>query len=192
MTMKKMLVLACCFLLFAAPASARSLGGVELPETLDADGVTLNINGADVRKKFKFVSVYAGGLYLAQKASDATAIINADEPMAIAMAWIRGNTPKADVAEAWKEGFGRATGGNLASINDGFERFLAFFPEKYEKNDLFVFAYTPERGTALIYNGVEKDVIEGMEFKKALFGNWLGENPGDSSLENLKRKMLGN
>lgn len=178
-------------LFFAAPASARSLGGVELPETLDADGVTLKLNGADVRKKFKLVSVYAGGLYLAGKAADAAAVINADEPMAIAMAWIRGNTSKAEVAPAWEEGFGRATGGNLASIKDQFDRFQAFFPDKYEKNDLFVFVYTPEKGTALIYNGIEKDVVEGIEFKKALFGNWLGDNPGDSSLENLKKKMLG-
>ncbi len=37
-------------------------------------------------------------------------------------------------------------------------------------------------------NGVKKGTIEGHDFKKALFGIWLGDNPADSG---LKTGLLG-
>ena len=37
-------------------------------------------------------------------------------------------------------------------------------------------------------NGVKKGTIEGLDFKKALFGIWLGNKPAD---DDLKDGMLG-
>ena len=58
------------------------VGDVTLPNTMQLKGVDLTLNGAGMREKIIF-DLYAGGLYLQLKSSDAKRIINADETMAI-------------------------------------------------------------------------------------------------------------
>ena len=48
--------------------------------------------------------------------------------------------------------------------------------------------YTPGSGVAISKNGELKDTIEGIAFKKALFGIWLSDKPADKK---LKKAMLG-
>ena len=47
---------------------AAEVGGVNMPNTLKADGTDLVLNGAGTRTKF-FIKVYVAGLYLNQKAA---------------------------------------------------------------------------------------------------------------------------
>ena len=53
-----------------------------MPESLQTGQTQLMLNGAGIRTKF-FFDIYVGGLYLKEKSQDATAIIEANEPMAI-------------------------------------------------------------------------------------------------------------
>ena len=48
--------------------------------------------------------------------------------------------------------------------------------------------YVPEKGLAVTINGKFKGLIEGIEFKKALYAIWLGDKPASSK---LKKGMLG-
>ena len=76
-------------LLFAAsPVLARPVAGIEVAETLSAEGKTLKLNGAGIRKKF-VVKVYVGALYLEDASTDAAAIIKSDAVRVVKMTFLR-------------------------------------------------------------------------------------------------------
>ena len=64
----------------------------------------------------------------------------------------------------------------------------AFFSQEIVEGDTYDITYQTGKGVVCYKNNKELGSIEGMDFKKALFGIWLGKNPADS---NLKRGMLG-
>ena len=68
----------------SAPASALTVGDVDVPDTYSAMGQELKLNGAGTRSKW-FMDLYVGGLYVPEQVSDGEAVINADEPQAITL-----------------------------------------------------------------------------------------------------------
>ena len=59
---------------------------------------------------------------------------------------------------------------------------------KIGTKDQYTLSYKPASGTHVLKNGEEVGAIEGLEFKKALFGIWLSDKPAQNS---LKAGMLG-
>ena len=68
--MRPIAAFAALLLLVSAPALARDLDGVNIPDSLTLAGekAPVVLNGAGYRKKL-FIKVYIGALYLAQPAS---------------------------------------------------------------------------------------------------------------------------
>jgi hypothetical protein len=183
-------VFAIVFSLFltASLAGAEEIGGANLPDSLMAGNTKLILNGAGLRKKAVFIKVYAGGLYLQGKSTEAEKIIAADEPMAIRMHFIYDGVSSEKLIGAWNEGFEKATGGNLAPIKKQIDAFNALFTEEAKEGDIYDIVYTPDGGVSVTMKGVLKGTIKGLDFKKALFAIWLGDDPADSG---LKKGMLG-
>lgn len=161
------------------------VGGATLPNSVEFEGEELSLNGAGVREKF-WMDMYAGGLYLQEKSSDANAIINADEPMAIKLHMVSGMITPKRMTDAVDEGFENATDGNTSAISSEIKKFKSFFDE-IEKEDVFDLVYLPKSGVKVYKNGNELGNIKGMDFKKALFGIWLSDDPAD---DDLKEGML--
>ena len=176
-------------LLLGGMVSAKEIGGVTLTETLSAGGENLVLNGAGLRKKL-FVKVYAGGLYLKAKTTDAPAIVASDEPMAIRMHFLYGVSAKRLIG-AWNDGFKAALGKDRGSLQAKIDAFNALFQRKAEKGDIYDLIYTPGSGVALVINGENQGKVEGHDFKKAVFSIWLGEKLADGNLESVKKGMLG-
>lgn len=170
-----------------APASAVTIEGVDLPDTLTANSAELKLNGAGVRSKW-FMDLYVGGLYVPETSQDAQRIISADEPQAITLHIISGMITSDRMTSATMEGFESATDGNTAPIQSQIDAFLDVFKEEIKEGDVFELVYLPGTGVRVLKNGQERGVIEGMEFKKALFGIWLSDEPAQ---EDLKQSMLG-
>lgn len=185
--MKKLLALCISIILSASLCQAKEISGIIMPEALQADGAALALNGAGVRTKF-FMDLYVGGLYLKQKQSDAEKIITGDEPMAIRLHIISSLITSEKMEAATREGFVNATGGATAPLADRMESFIAVFREKINKEDAYEFVYAPGAGTKISKNGKLKTTIQGLDFKKALFGIWLCAKPAQQS---LKEQMLG-
>lgn len=176
-----------CLILFSGVGFAGEIGGVTLPDTLQVSDQHLVLNGAGLRKKL-FIKVYAGGLYLKAKSEDASAIIAADEPMAIRMHFIYNGVSKDKLVEAWNEGFGHATNNNPGELQTHIDAFNALFTEEAKKNDVYDVTYTPGQGVSVSINGDSKGTVNGgLAFKKAVFAIWLGDVPAD---KNLKKGML--
>jgi hypothetical protein len=187
MDLKKILVVFLAAFFLASSGFALEVGSVNLPDTLKAAGTDLVLNGAGQRTKL-FIKAYVSGLYLKEKSSDAPKIIDADEPMAVSLQITSGIISSKMMEEAVREGFEHSTKGNIAPIKDKIDAFVNIFKAKINKGDLYEFYYLPGKGLEVYKNKALSSVIEGLDFKKALFGIWLGDKPAQAD---LKEKMLG-
>ncbi len=185
--MKRILVLMLLGFVVISVAEARQFGDVTIPDTIEAGGQRLLLNGAGYRTKY-FMKMYIGGLYLKQENNDAASIISADEPMLIKLHIVSGRITSARMTEAINEGFENSAGASLASLTDKIARFQSFFAEDINVGDIFDIGYVPGEGVSVHKNGSLSGTIEGTDFKKAVFGIWLGEKPADKG---LKKNMLG-
>lgn len=164
-----------------------TVSGVKVDAKLSAEGQNLVLNGAGVREKY-FMDMYVGALYLTKKSSDANYIVGSNEAMAIKLNIVSGMITSEKMISAVNEGFENATGKKTAPLKAKIDKFKSFFKEKINKGDVFLIVYEPNEGVHVYKNGVKKGTIDGVEFKKALFGIWLGANPAD---DDLKTSMLG-
>lgn len=175
------------FFMMVSLCGAAEVAGVTMPDSLKAGQDSLLLNGAGVRTKF-FMDLYVGGLYVKAKGMEAGELVEADAPMAISLHIISGLITSEKMEKTTREGFENATGGNTESIQDEIDTFIAVFNEKIEKGDVYDLIYVPGKGVETYKNGKFASVTKGLEFKKALFGIWLGDKPAQKS---LKKEMLG-
>ena len=164
---------------------AASLAGVTLPDTVQAGGTTLVLNGLGLRKKF-VVKVYVVGLYLEQKSSDAGAILKADAPKRIVMHFVH-DASKNQMADAFDESFNNNAPDAKKTMKAEIDRFLAAL-EPVKEGDQLVFTYLPGTGTTLAINGKDKLTIAAPAFGPVLFSVWLGPKPPNAD---LKKGILG-
>lgn len=184
----KRIVFVLVALMFSGLTSAQTeVGGVNLPNSESFQGKSLNLNGAGVREKL-WIDLYAGGLYLAEKSSDASAIVAADKPMSIKLHIVSKLITSEKMMDAVNEGFENSTNGNTKPLEAKIKKFQGFFMEEIKKNDVFDIVYIPGNGVTAYKNDKELGTIDGMDFKKALFGIWLSNRPAD---DDLKEAMLG-
>lgn len=184
----RILILSALALILMVPANAQTkVGDVTLPDTMTAGGTELMLNGAGIREKLWF-DLYSGGLYLTEKSNDAESIIAADKAMAMKLHITSKLITSDKMIDAVNEGFEKSTGGNTAALADKIATFKAFFSDEIVKDNIFDITYQPGKGVVVYKNGKEKGAVEGLAFKKALFGIWLGNDPAD---KDLKKSMLG-
>ncbi len=174
--------------LLTLPVIAREIGGINMPEGLNAGKQQLILNGAGVREKF-FLDIYSIGLYLIKKNQNAQKIMEMDEPMAIKMHIVSRMVTPEKMARNVNDGFVRSTGGNIASIKDRNDKMISVFKKGIKKGDIYELIYMPKIGVRISKNGKLKQTIKGLDFKKALFGIWIADPPLS---ETLKDQMLGN
>src|SRR5688572_9937202 len=185
--MRVFLLMTVLFTALTATAQTK-IGGVIMPNVVKAGDEFLKINGGGIREKM-FMDLYIGVLYLREKSSDATKIIDADETMAIKMRVVSCMVSKENMEEAIRTGFDKSTGGNSSAIKTKIDQLIsAGFKDEIAIGDIFDLIYIPGKGTTLHKNNAAVVTITGLDFKKALFGIWLCSQPAD---ENLKNKMLG-
>ena len=185
--MKKLIFLLAGVFMFTGVLAQKKVGGVVMPPKVEVQGQNLLLNGAGVREKL-WIDLYAAGLYLDQKKSSAPAILDGEQPMMIKLHILSKLITSDKMVEAVTEGFEKATNGNTAPIQDEIDSIISFFREDIQKNDVFDLVYVPAKGVVAYKNGQEKGVVQGKDFKKALFGIWLSNRPADDS---LRDELLG-
>jgi chalcone isomerase-like protein len=172
-------------LLLAAPAFAREVAGVSLPDTVTVSGTELRLNGAGIRKKL-WIEVYVGALYLPAPSADAAEIVALDAPKRVLMVFRRG-VEKKQILDAFREGFeANSPKAELPALEQMLKRIEPALADLKKKDEIVV-TYIPDQGTT-VTGPAGTATVEGKEFADALFRNWLGRKPADGD---LKRKMLG-
>lgn len=185
--MKKITLILIALMGISFASAQTKVGGVNIPGQVTFEGEEMMLNGAGVREKL-WIDMYAGGLYLQTKSNNAPEIVNADKPMAIKLHIVSKLITSNRMVDAVNEGFESATGGNTGAISSKIDTFKGFFLAEIKKNDVFDLVYIPSKGVTVYKNDKLSGTIEGMDFKKALFGIWLSNRPAD---DDLKDAMLG-
>ncbi len=163
-----------------------SLIAAELPDSIQIGGTPLYLNGSGARTKY-FMQMYVGGLYLQQPSSNGSAILAADQPMAIRLHITSGMVSQEKLVSSINEGFHNSTDGRTTAIEPQIHQFRQCFRDPIAKGDVFEIVYLPGNGVNVIKNGTPKGTVPGLAFKQAVFGIWLSDNPADT---NLRLAML--
>jgi hypothetical protein len=181
--MKKVAV-AVLALAVATPALAGKVAGVEFPDAITVGGKKLALNGAGVRKKFSVLKIYVGGLYVAHRARDAEAIIDADAPRLVRMVFLRG-VSKTLIMDAYRDGFEKnSPGPALFDLLANLETIAPAIPDDVKKNTEMFITYVPGEGTTVRSTGVAKTVtVRSKEFADAMLRLWIGTVPADGDLK---------
>jgi len=208
---------AIAFFLLNNSVAQVKVSGVTVPAKLGFSGTVRELNGAGTRVKY-LMHVYVGALYLKEKSKDAKAIVNADKPMSVRLQIISAMLTNEHMERAIREGFYRSLDGKVAPFKEHLDLICEVFNSEPTKvGDVYDIHYTPGVGVTASKNGKPfqftkvhaggsaknsnvqllkqikhtKDgyeAIPGLDFKKALFGIWLSDDPVD---EDLKDAMLG-
>jgi hypothetical protein len=188
--MKKMYFLAyfIFFILSGTSLSQVITHGITFPESYNPENNKLILNGAGVRKKGP-VDLYVAGLYTISKEKDPHKITDAMEPMAIKIVIISGMVSSKRMDKAIHEGFSKSTHGNTAPFEDRIDTFSKALSEDITKGTRYDLVFLPDKNIIrVLKNDQSVTEIKGLDFKKVLFGIWLGDDPVD---KNLKKTMLG-
>ena len=175
-------------LLLNANVAARDIADVSLDEQISVEGVEkkLILNGAGIRYKL-FFKIYVGALYLPAKQNAADQILSASHANRVVMHFLYDEVEKEKLVNAWKEGFEDNIDEDLyKTLKDRLAQFNDMFQDLH-KGDVVLLDYIPEQGTRVTIKGVNKGVIKGNDFNRALLSVWLGEDP---VTEELKDAML--
>ena len=178
--------------LFTAPAYARQLGDVSLPDkvTLDGSSAVLQLNGMGYRTKFIF-KVYVGALYTEEKVDSRDAVQALTGPKRIVMHIVHDEVSKKKMASAWNEGFeDNNSAEQLKKLQSRLNTYINYFSD-LKAGDIILLDYIPASGTRVTFNGEQKEIIEGADFYAALLDVWLGEEPADDSLKDAMLGMQG-
>jgi hypothetical protein len=170
----------CC----GAPVGAATLRGVTFPDTATVGGKTVELNGIGVRTAYIFVKVYVAGLYLEKRTTDAQTAIQTDEAKRMILQFLR-EVSYEEMVNAMRDGFAHTA---TKALQPQVDQFSSFFTQPLTEGSQATFDYVPGTGTTVTIAGQVKGTIPGVDFMRALWGIWLGDEPADS---HLKDQLLG-
>ncbi len=177
--MKKIIFYVTMFIVVSSYGQTK-VGDIQFNDIDVFGGAELMLNGAGARDK-----MYAIALYLdfeVDGVEDGVMVAEKDATMAVTIKVMTSGAAK-DFKELIRNGIERATDGNAYLIEDQIRDFLKILPEQINKYDIFKVVYHKGGDVSLYKRKELLGKIKGIEFKKALFKIWLGENPIDKILK---------
>jgi hypothetical protein len=171
-------------------ANAAEVAGVRIDDKTRVANADLALNGAGLRKR-AFFQVYAIGLYLPTKTSNAAEAISSAGPKRVAIHMLR------DVgADAFTEAMADGIRANhpeaeAKALEPRIKELAAIMAELKEakKGMAIALDWQPANGTVMVVNGTARGKpIVGEDFYKALLRIWIGDKPVQ---DDLKRALLG-
>ena len=171
-------------ILAIASAKARTLAGVELPDTVVIDGTTLRLNGIGLRQATPLrIKAYVGGLYLEEPSSDPVTVIDSRQRKRVTMRFLR-DIDRHNLTSGWAASLLKVGG---KSMEHSIAQFTSLIHD-VKKGDTMSFSWRPGVGLEVAMDSQVRGTVPGDDFARTLFTVWFGPEPGD---ENLKRGMLG-
>jgi Chalcone isomerase-like len=168
-----------------AEAQEASCRDIRFPRHLQVSGTDLTLNGLGVRKAtFLKVNVYVAAYYVGHAGGDPKPLIESDGPQQLTLQFVR-NVGVDDLRKAFVEGFERVQ--SAAGLGERVARLNSWMTDM-KTGQRLTFDRLPRSGVQVTVNGVQKGVIEGADFSRALISIWLGPTPPNPE---LKAGLLG-
>jgi hypothetical protein len=172
-------------LALARPLPAAQIAGVTLPETVEAGGQELKLNGAALLKKLVF-RVYVVALYLPAPAHEAEAAVNPDVPKVLTLHFLRA-VRREDLVSPLEGDFARNAGEKGKRAGEQIARLLRVIKDM-KKGDRMTFTYEPGKGSTITMTDGTTATFEGKDFADSFLLLYLGPCPPK---EEMKRRLLG-
>ena len=177
--------------LFAAfAATAAEVAGVRIDDKTRVGNAELALNGAGLRKR-AFFQVYAIGLYLPAKSSNAAEVISSTGPKRVAIHMLRDVGADA-FTEAMADGIrANHTEAEAKALEPRIKELAAIMAELKEakKGMAIALDWQPQTGTVMVVNGTPRGKpIPGEDFYRALLRIWIGDK---AVQDDLKKALLG-
>lgn len=173
-----------------ASAQVVMVEGARYESSVQLAGERLVLNGVGVRKRFVF-DIYAGGLYVPQRAARTEDLVGQSGPKRVALRFLRdvdGELFVTSLHNGLKANHSDAELEKWKAQVDALTRTIQTIALA-RRGDAINFEYTPQDGTRVTVNGVTRGpLIPGADFYAAVLRVWLGETPADAG---LKKGMLG-
>ncbi|WP_459210709.1 chalcone isomerase family protein [Aquimarina rhabdastrellae] len=189
--MRNIFTLIIIFLIGIINCNAQTrVGGMQFNDSEKIGDIELILNGAGVRKDASS-KLYAAGLYVdfeVEGKQDDMKVANMDATMGITIKVISNIITPPVFEEMLRNGLEKSTEGNSYKIEDDIRKFLGFFRGVFSKHEIYKLIYKKGDGLYVYKNMRQLGKIDGLEFKKAIFGMWLGDDPIDAE---LKTSLLG-
>ena len=175
--------------LLAVPGlHAAEVAGVKIEERIKLGNADLVLNGAGLRSKL-FIKVYIGALYVTQKASTATALLDTASPRRMSLRLLRDLDADA-LYGALRDGLkDNNSAAELIALKAPVDQFAELMKKigNARSGDTVAIDFTTE-GVGVSLNGEAYGKVSSAPFARALLKVWLGDNPVDAS---LKKALLG-
>ncbi|MBO72301.1 MAG: hypothetical protein CMD35_01670 [Flavobacteriales bacterium] len=146
------------------------------------------LNGAGVREKW-FIDLYAIGLYVKEKSSDGSVILDSDANKFVRIVIVSSLITAEKFHKGLNDGFEKSTQGKTDSIKKEIALVRNGFGSDFAADDEFIVYFDKSGETKIYKSGKETvKVPANKDFQKALLGMWIGEYP---VLDDLKDELLG-
>jgi hypothetical protein len=166
-------------------AHAAELDGVQLPDTVQVGGKSLQLNGYGLRTfSFLGIHVYVASLYLEHLSTDPEAILRSPETKLLRVRFLRSVSAER-ARKAWRDGLENNCVSPCQLDPQDVERFLAQVPAM-EAGDDFALLFT-QNGAVVTVAGKPIGTISQPQFAEAMLATFLGPRPGAPG---LKRDLL--
>ncbi len=158
---------------------------VAYPETMQAAGQTVLLNGTALRIGWSTGDLYVAGLYLPEKTHDPEAAMAMDGAKALVLTFVQELEAKA-LCDEWSIGM-EDNLDDAAALAGKLDRLCKATPD-LAVGDVLVYEYDPNaETTTFLINDSVKATIQGKDFFHALLISWLGPVPfpGDEFKEDI-------
>ncbi len=183
--MKRLLFFLLSALLLSTPVAAKTVAGIELPETTTVFGEEVRLNGYGLRKKL-FFKVYLGSLYTRSTAETADQVLAMPGAKLIRMDFIYKKVGGEKIVAAFAEGFEKNS--PQFAKTDIAQKFLQLFTTDFVAGDQVNLQISADNRLVARHNSATLGSIQSAELAQAVLLIYLGEQPAN---DKLKKGMLG-
>ncbi len=171
-------------LLSVSGVFSMEISGVNIPDTYQVDNAVLKLNGAGIRRKFIFVKIYIGALYVEKKSHDPKEI-EAQPIKVVRMHFLYSHIPAKKIRDAFADDIKRIAGN--FSNSEAAKAFLKLFNFDVKKNDTVDLIFYHD--TLIVYhNGKKVGEVKSKRLINTVLAIYIGKSPAQ---ESLKKAMLG-
>lgn len=170
---------------FRFEAHASELDGVQVPDSLQANGKTLYLNGFG-RRTYPIlgIHIYVASLYLEHFSTNPDEIIRSQQTKLLAVRFER-NVSAEEARDAWRKNLENSCMAPCRLNPEDVERFLSGIPAIYV-GDIFHLLFEPDVATVTV-NGQQIGTTRKRQFADAILATFLGPNTG---LPRLRQELL--
>ncbi len=167
---------------------ARTVEGVDVPESVAVQGKSLSLNGTGVRSvKLAFIpiKVYVAAFFAPEALATADAVMNSEGPLEFQFTFLR-SANQGQVDDGWNKQFAFSVTDSYPGFADDQAKFVGLFDPIGEGETQRVVLVGEE---TMVYDvGTYKGSVKGRNFQKAFLSLFFGSKPAAAA---LKSGLLG-